>query len=261
MISKRKFAKLFGSMSALMIAVTIIMVMAGSTVALPIAGIGGFTQKVDSLESPEFYMYPTLSSTDDPDERIDVPNVQGIGQYPTAAAELGDGTEIENLRLFKVFEVSDYNDLRDIASLAPNIDSNASARLLIRADNLTTNGPLLVEQSSLEAEEATFNGLEVITQEGNTTSGNDHLLDQPTQFLQQANQQDPQIGAGNPYQDSTRFVGDISAGDPAIDLENATIRGHYLAANSLTFEGMELVVQFDMNGDGSYEFSGGVAPP
>lgn len=253
MISKKKFAKLFGSMSALLVVVTAIMVSTGTVMAIPIAGIGGFTQEVDSLTAEEFYMYPSMSDTDDPENRIPAGSAAGIGQYPTAATELA-GAEIEGLQLYKVFTLSDYDDVSAIASLI-GADPAASARVLITADDVTSNGPLLVEQSSLEAESAEFNGLEVITQEGPLNPGHQNdeynLLDQPSKLLQRASA-DTDVG--------TRYVGNITGSSPALSIQNATIKAHYLAAENMQMEGMDLTVQLDLNGDGTYEFGQAASP-
>lgn len=251
MISKKKFAKLFGSMSALLVVVTAIMVSTGTVMAIPIAGIGGFTQEVDSLTAEEFYMYPSMSDTDDPEDRIPVGS-SPIGQYPTAATELA-GAEIEGLQLYKVFTLDDYDDVSTIAGLV-GAQPGASARILITADDVQSNGPLLVEQSSLQAEDAEFNGLEVIAQEGpiqQHQNDNYNLLDEPSKLLQRASD-DTDVG--------TRYVGNITGASPALSIQNATIKAHYLAAENMQMEGMDLTVQLDLDGDGTYEFGQAASP-
>ena len=138
--------------------------------------------------------------------------------YPMAVVEQKN-VRIEGLRQIKELDVGSMPGL------------SGKARIVITSDETVTADEQVLKASKIEAESATFNG-QVI---------DEHDSDDPTRKFD--------ISSGS-------FEGrtvDVSKDGPAQTLKNVEIQAHYLASNQISLPGMELSVQYDSNGDGTYE--------
>ncbi|MFB6172613.1 MAG: DUF6230 family protein [Haloarculaceae archaeon] len=138
--------------------------------------------------------------------------------YPMAVVEQ-KGVEIEGLRMIKELDVSPM----------PGLSGNA--RLVISSSGTVTADQQVLKFSRLDAEKATFNGQIV----------DERASDDPSRKFE--------ISSGS-YDGRTV---DISDDGPAQVLRNATINAHYLASNQISMPGMQFSVQYDQDGDGTYE--------
>lgn len=138
--------------------------------------------------------------------------------YPMAVVEQKN-VKIEGLRQIKTLDVGSMPGL------------SGQARLVITSDETVTADEQVLKFSKLEAEKATFNG-QVI---------DEHNSDDPTRKFD--------ITTGS-------FDGrtvDVSKDGPAQVLTGVEIQAHYLASNQISLPGMQFSVQYDSDGDGTYE--------
>lgn len=138
--------------------------------------------------------------------------------YPMAVVEQ-QGVRIDGLRMMKDLDVGTI----------PGLSGNA--RLVIASSGTVTADEQVLKFSKLEAQRATFNGQIV----------DEHASDDPTRQFD--------ISSGS-YDGRTV---NVSPDGPAQVLTNATIDAHYLASNQITMPGMTFAVEYDQDGDGTYE--------
>ncbi|WP_254544571.1 DUF6230 family protein [Halomarina pelagica] len=87
-IDKRRFAAVFLVGNLLLLGVGAGVVVGGVAVAVPTAGVGGFTVTFDELSGQGFQQYPTLENNSE------------CSAYPASVAQIEKGT-IEGLNLYK----------------------------------------------------------------------------------------------------------------------------------------------------------------
>ncbi|MFC7154465.1 DUF6230 family protein [Halomarina halobia] len=90
-IDKKRFATVFLVGNLLLLGVGAGVVMGGVAVAVPTAGVGGFTVTFDELKGQGFQQYATLENNSD------------CSAYPASVAQIEEGT-IEGLNLYKDIE-------------------------------------------------------------------------------------------------------------------------------------------------------------
>lgn len=203
-------AKSTGASLGVVALVGVLFLSTGTAFAMPVAGIGGFQIEADSIEGDDLLLYPGLADGSNQDN------------YPHAIVELRNN-EIEDLRLTKTIELSDYTDM------------DGRARLVIESGGTVTIDRLLLKTPRLTADEATFSGLEI------SESDSDSIEES---FSIRA-PSDP---------DDTRQI-DLSGGsNPGLQMTNADIQATYLATDEITLPDLELKFQFDTDGDGDYEY-------
>jgi hypothetical protein len=132
---------------------------------------------------------------------------------------------IDGLVLTKNFDLSDFSGSLD-----------GQARFVIESGGTVEANRLLLKTPALEADEATFNGLEI------SESDSDDL----EESFEIRAPSDPM---------ETRQIDLTGGSNPGLELEDADIRATYLATNEITLPGLELRFEFDPDGDGEYEFS------
>lgn len=204
-------AKSNGASLGVVALVGVLFLSTGTAFAMPVAGIGGFQITADSIEGDDLLLYPGLADGSNKDD------------YPHSIVELRNN-EIEGLRLTKTLDLSDYSDSMD-----------GKARLVIESDGTVEIDRLLLKTPELNAEEATFNGLEI------SESDSDDLEES---FSIRA-PSDP---------DDTRQI-DLDGGEnPGLEMTDADIRATYLATDEITMPELELKFQLDTDGDGDYEY-------
>jgi len=138
MYDKTILAKTVGVSLGVLALVGLVFLSTGTTFALPVAGIGGFTVEAESIEGDDLVLYPGIGA------------VEGESEYPLAVVEL-QGTRIEGLRLTRTL---------DLGSFTGNA-INGRMRLVIEAGGEVQTDQILIRSPGLEAEEATFNGLRI----------------------------------------------------------------------------------------------------
>jgi hypothetical protein len=108
----------------------------GTGLAVPVAGIGGFTIEADSIEGDDLVLYPDVVERD-----------QGT-DAPQAIIEL-QANRIEGLRLVKTIDLGDLS-----------LDAlDGTARIQIRSGGTVETDQILIQSPGLNATEGTFNGL------------------------------------------------------------------------------------------------------
>lgn len=205
-------AKTTGASLGIVALVGLLFLTTGTAFAVPLAGVGGFQIQADSIEGDDLLLYPGLADSSQVDD------------YPNSIVELRSNT-IEGLRLTKTLDLSDYTDAAD-----------GRARLVITSDGTVEADRLLLKTPALEADEATFNGLEISESDSDS-------LDRAFEIR----------APSNPAE--TRQIDLDGGSNPGLELENADIRATYLATNEITLPGLELKFQYDSDGDGDYEYS------
>ncbi len=212
MYDKRTFGKGMGA-SIAVLAVVVLVMLSTTAYAVPLAGIGGFNIAADSLSADSAYIYPGADDTSNQDG------------YPMAVIEQ-EGVTIEGMELTKTFDVSSV----------PTLSGNA--RIMMSASDTVTADQQMVKVSSLSADTATFN----------------------QQVIDESNSQDPSQQFGIWAGDASTEQGKLTEGriislendGPAQTLEGANIQAHYLASSSISLPGLSLDVQYDSDGDGTY---------
>lgn len=203
-------AKSTGASLGVVALVGVLFLSTGTAFAMPVAGIGGFQIEADSIEGDDLLLYPGLADGSNQDD------------YPHAIVELRNN-EIEDLRLTKTLDLSDYTDM------------DGKARLVIKSGGTVEIERLLLKTPRLTADEATFSGLEI------SESDSDDLEES---FSIRA-PSDP---------DDTRQIDLDGGSNPGLQMTNADIQATYLATDEITLPDLELKFQFDSDGDGDYEY-------
>ncbi|MFC5972803.1 DUF6230 family protein [Halomarina salina] len=96
-IDKRRFAVVFAVGNILLLGVGASIVMGGVAVAVPTAGVGGFTVEFDELQGQGFQQYASVENNSE------------CAAYPSFVAQIDSGT-IEGLNLYKDIEVPMTDD-------------------------------------------------------------------------------------------------------------------------------------------------------
>ena len=96
-IDKRRFAVVFAVGNILLLGVGASIVMGGVAVAVPTAGIGGFTVEFDQLQGEGFQQYATVQNNSD------------CSAYPAFVAKIDSGT-ISGLHLYKDIQMPMTDD-------------------------------------------------------------------------------------------------------------------------------------------------------
>ena len=96
-IDKRRFAVVFAVGNLLLLGVGASIAMGGVAVAVPTAGVGGFTVQFDELQGQGFQQYATVGNNSD------------CAAYPAFVAKIDSGT-IKGLHLYKDIQVPMTDD-------------------------------------------------------------------------------------------------------------------------------------------------------
>lgn len=205
-------AKTTGASLGVLALVGLLFLSTGTAYALPVAGIGGFTIQADSIEGDDMLLY------------LGIDEVAGEGDYPQSVVELRKN-RIDGLTLTKEVALDEVSG--DV------LDGNA--RLKLESDDGVVAERLVLKTPSLNADSATFSGLEI------SESGSDDL----NKMFDIKAPADPDV--------ETRQI-DLDGGEnPGLVMENAEIEASYLATDEITLPGLELDVQYDADGDGDYD--------
>lgn len=223
MYDKKILAKGTAVSFGVVVLVVMLIVSSGMAFAAPMAGIGGFTIKADTLRGNNLVLYPGMSDTSEK---------EGMA---VAVAEFSS-VEIEGLKLYKQF-----GDL-------PVIGGNA--RLVITSTDTVTADSMLVKQYLLKAESSTFNGLLIDEQNSEDLS---------KKFQQIAPSTEAQRTRGADSRTDPLSINLTDQENPGIVLQNATIKATYQAVNEIHIPGLTLAVKYDSDGDGSYTDDGSIA--
>ncbi|MFB6179262.1 MAG: DUF6230 family protein [Halorientalis sp.] len=204
-------AKSTGASLGVVALVGVLFLSTGTAFAMPVAGIGGFKITADKIKGDDLLLYPGLADGSNKDD------------YPHSIVELRNN-RIEDLRLTKTLDLSDYTDV------------DGTARLVIQTDDGTVKiDRLLLKTPKLTADKATFSGLE-ISEKDSSDLEHSFSIRAPSE------------------PDDTRQI-DLSGGDnPGLVMEDAEIRATYLATDEITLPNLEVKFQLDTDGDGEYEY-------
>lgn len=141
---------------------------------------------------------------------------------PTSITEM-ERSEIDGLTLVKTLDVESV----------PGLTGNAKI-VVSETDTVTTDGQVM-KATSIRADRATLRG-QVIDESPPS--------DPIEQFSIQVGATPPDGAASDP----------LAGGDrPGLVLENATIDAHYLATDRMTFSAQSITIEYDPDGDGTYE--------
>ncbi|MFD1587381.1 DUF6230 family protein [Halorientalis brevis] len=205
-------AKSTGASLGVVALVGVLFLSTGTAFAMPVAGIGGFQIQADSIEGDDLLLYPGLADGSNEDD------------YPHSIVELRNN-EIEDLRLTKTLDLSDYSDSVD-----------GRARLVIESGGTVTIDRLLLKTPKLSADEATFSGLEISESDSDTLEES---------FSIRAPSDPP----------DTRQIELDGGSNPGLEMTDANIRATYLATDEITLPDLELKFQYDSDDDGDYEYT------
>jgi paraquat-inducible protein B len=193
-----------------------LVVSSGAAFAAPLAGVGGFTIKADTLRGNNLVLYPGVSDSSEK---------EGLA---VAVAEFSS-VEIEGLKLYK-----QLNDL-------PVIGGNA--RIVITSTDTVTADTMLVKQYLLKAEKSTFNGLLIDEQPSSDLS---------KKFQQIAPSTEAQRHRGADTLTDPLSIDLSTQSNPGIVLKDATIKATYQAVNQINIPGLTLAVKYDSDGGGGF---------
>ncbi|MHB9288539.1 DUF6230 family protein [Halobacteriales archaeon Cl-PHB] len=93
-VDRTQFVTVFLVGNLLFLGVVVGIVSAGVAVAVPTAGVGGFTVEFDELQGEGFTQYPSVGNNSE------------CAAYPSAVAQINSGT-IKGLHLYKDIEIPD----------------------------------------------------------------------------------------------------------------------------------------------------------
>lgn len=145
---------------------------------------------------------------------------------PMSVTEL-QRSEIDGLELVKTLNVASI----------PGLSGNA--RIVISGTDTVTTGNQVLKATSIRADQATLRG-QVIDESP--------AADPSEQFS---------IDAGRTPSEGQTVDPGADGDQPGLVLENATIDAHYLATNRITIPGQSITIEYDPDGDGTYEESFG----
>ncbi|RXK49385.1 DUF6230 family protein [Halorientalis pallida] len=138
MYDKSLLAKSTGVSLGVIAVIGLLFLSTGTGLAVPVAGIGGFTIEADSIEGDDLVLYPDV-----------VESEQG-SDYPQAIIEL-QANRIEGLRLVKTVDLDDVS-----------LDTlDGTVRILIESGGTVETDQILIQSPGLNASEGTFNGLQI----------------------------------------------------------------------------------------------------
>jgi hypothetical protein len=138
MHDKSLLAKSAGVSLGVVAVVGLLSLSTGTGLAVPAAGIGGFTVEADSIEGDDLVLYPDVVERD-----------QG-SNAPQAIIEL-QANRIEGLRLVKTIDLGDVS-----------VDTlDGTVRILVESDGTAETDQIRIQSPGLNASEATFNGLAI----------------------------------------------------------------------------------------------------
>jgi hypothetical protein len=249
MYDKSILAKSTGASLGVVAIVGLLFLSTGTAFATPVAGIGGFTIEAQSITGDNLILYPGTSEAEATDDINPNASSQGPGyqdQYPVGIVELTN-TEINRLELTKVFNLSKYSKPTDAApALIPG-----QARIKIRSTgpNVTTNS-IIIKTPQIAANEATFSGLQIKENQVEDPGDITNWLELRTQ--KEAEGPIPDDGAPVQYDTEYNYSGGSS---PGLVLKQPFIRATYLATDSITIPNLRLEVQYNPDGDDTYEYA------
>ncbi|AQL43857.1 hypothetical protein BV210_14595 [Halorientalis sp. IM1011] len=136
MYDKSLLAKSTGVSLGVIAVVGLLFLSTGTGLAVPVAGIGGFTIEADSIEGDDLVLYPDVVERD---EGTDAPQ---------AIMEL-QANRIEGLRLVKTIDMGELS-----------LDAfDGTARITIESGGTVETDQILIRSTGLNASEASFSGL------------------------------------------------------------------------------------------------------
>ncbi|SEP01132.1 hypothetical protein SAMN05216388_10276 [Halorientalis persicus] len=136
MYDKSLLAKSTGVSLGVVAVIGLLFLSTGTGLAVPIAGIGGFTIEADSIEGDDLVLYPDVVERD-----------QG-SDAPQAIMEL-QANRIEGMRLVKTIDLGGVS-----------LDTlDGTARILIESGGTVETDQILIRSPGLNASEASFSGL------------------------------------------------------------------------------------------------------
>lgn len=217
MYDNRRLASGIGVLFMLWTLVGLLVVSSGVGVSVPLTGTGGFNVTASYFGASESRSVPAKTSNGAPAAKFEVAK-----------------TVAQNLEVEKTLDVSDL----------PAVQGNL--RLVITSDRATLNS-VMFKTDSLTAGTAIWRGF--VLDERKSSSRFD-------QFVAYAGP-NPQ-GAVNT---GTQFAIDGSdpgatsqSGEPAFQLYNAEFKMSTLTADQVTIHNLGLIVQYDPDDDGTYEY-------
>lgn len=227
MYDKRILAKSTGASLGVVAVVGMLFLSTGTAFAMPVSGIGGFIIQADEIRGNDMVMYPGQGDAENHEN------------YPQAVVELS-GTEIDNMRLIKVFHLSEYG-------------LSGNARLVISAgdeNHSVSSEALLMKTPALSAESATFSGMVIDEEHVPDDEKDEESLRRMITLRAPAEPTEEELPGG------ARTIDLDGGSNPGLTMQNARIRATYLATNEITLPNLGLEVQYDANGDGDYTDEG-----